>query len=235
MTCPISINNSTHVLNIAFWMCFTLCIHCLGTYFFWNKKWYVYLRAKTFMPAEKVTVTALVCLAVANAYAAWRIWFCNNWDSTDGAIILSFYFFMIITEALFFPAIMISQSAVLAIVISFIGLCISVTFAVLAMVLVDDFWACIVGIADSFACAVLLLFAINVQYQTSTLYSEYESKKADIKHTYHKSSTQKLSTIPEARPADLSQENTKASIGSRLNHRTNARNFDNTQFTIDTE
>lgn len=231
MTCPIAISDSTHVLNISFWMCFTLCIHLVGLNFFWNKRWYAYLRYKTFMPAEKIVTTALVCLAVSNAYAAWRIWFCNNWDTTDGVIILTFYFFMIITEALFFPAIMLSQSAILAIVISLISLCISITFAVLSEVLVSDFWACVVGIADSFVCAILLLFAINVQYQAPALYTEYESKKPEIKRKYESAPKQGYSTVPSD-TTPVPAQPSGAPIGQSLNFRSNAaRSYGN--FTVD--
>lgn len=240
MTCPISISNSTHVLNIAFWMCFTLSIHALGTYFFWNKRWYAYLRSETFIPAEKVTTTALICMAVANSYAAWRVWFCNNWDTTNGVIILSLYFFMIVAEAVFIPAIMLSTSGILAIVIALIGTGLSIAYTVCTFVIIEDTWSGLVGVADSFLCAVLLLLAVNVQYRAQTIYTEYDSIKDNIKRKYGSVKSSDLSTSQ----TQSSQQNTNpanetpttnSAIGSSMTHRHNAtksHKFDSDDFVI---
>lgn len=198
MGCPTSITDSTDVLNIAFWGAFTICVHIIGVYMVWNKKWYTYLHAKTIAPPEKVLTTALFALALANAYGAWRVWYCNNWDTSTGATVLAVYFFMHIFHTLFVPSVMLSLSAVLSIVLALIASGLSIAYTVLAFIVAHDTWVGLIGVANIIINLAMLIFAIQAQISPD-IYSSYKSEKEKIRPRY-----QKKALTPESEVAKQS-------------------------------
>lgn len=187
MGCPTSITDSGDVLEIGFWVCFTLCVHLVGTYFCWNKRWYAYLHGKTLAPAEKVYNTATMALALANAYGAWRVWFCNDWDTKTGLAVLSVYFFMILAQALFVPSVMLTKSPAFAIVVGIVASGLSIAFTVLAYIQAHDNWVGLIGVADIIMSLAFLIFAIELQVRSLDIYGKYEAEKGDIVRKYPKS------------------------------------------------
>ena len=187
MGCPTSITDSGDVLEIGFWVCFTLCIHLVGTYFCWNKRWYAYLHGKTLAPAEKVYTTATMALALANAYGAWRVWFCNDWDTKTGLAVLSVYFFMILAQSLFVPSVMLTKSPAFAIVVGIVASGLSIAFTVLAYIQAHDNWVGLIGVADIIMSLAFLIFAIEIQVRSLDIYGKYEAEKEDIVRKYPKS------------------------------------------------
>lgn len=185
MGCPTSITDSTDVLNILFWGAFTISVHIIGTYMAWNKKWYTYLHAKTIAPPEKVFTTALFALVLANAYGAWRVWYCNNWDTSSGVAVLSVYFFMHIVHSLFIPSVMLSFSAVVSIVVAIIASLLSIAYTVLAFTTAHDTWVGLIGVANVIVNLAFLIFAIQIQI-SSDMYVTYKTEKDKIRPRYQK-------------------------------------------------
>jgi hypothetical protein len=194
MGCPIAIADTTDILNLSFWGVVTLIAHCVGTYMFWNKRWYAYLHTFTLAPAEKVTFTALVALSVANAFAAWRVWFCDNWDTTTGLMILAVYFFMIVVHNLFIPSVMLTTSAILSIVIALGSSILSILFTVFCYMKHHE-WSGLIGIADIVVNLGFLIFAVQLQTMPK-LYTKYDDIKGEYQPVSKKPTSEKSSVAP---------------------------------------
>jgi tryptophan-rich sensory protein len=223
MGCPVALADSTDVLNASFWAAFTLVAHCLGTYMCWNKRWYAHLHTWTLAPSEKVGQTILVALAMANAFAAWRVWFCDDWDTTRGLVVLAVYVFMIIVHNLFVPSIMLTTSPPLAIVVALGASILSIVFTVFCYLYHHD-WSGLIGIADIVINLALLIFAIQLQTMPK-VYAKYDEVKDAYQSPSQRNTSEKTSSAPAPVQSAIGGQYAYSSIptgGQDLRFRANA-------------
>lgn len=177
MTCNIDIATPGETFQIIKWASFTFLFYVIGTFMFWRPRWYTFLHAKTSVaPPQNFFFLVLAGLALANTYASWRIWLCHDWNTTNGAITLGVYVFMIIAEALVIPFIMYPNLAIVGIVMALIHTALSITFTVLCFVLINDIWPALIGIANIIAGLFFLILTFQM-WSMENLNSEYETEK----------------------------------------------------------
>jgi len=160
MGCPITLADANDIWGIIQWgNGWVFPIFLLSTFFPWRRKWWEYLSVETFAPREMLVFIGLTTLALANTFAGWRHWYCNNWDVDPTP--LAVFFFMTIMAGLYFPLLNLAPSPIPAFLTSLAAAGLAVTFAVFSLI-EHDTWAAIVGFVDAAAYLAMCLLALQL-------------------------------------------------------------------------
>lgn len=172
MTCHIEVTTIHQVFGIIQWAAFTFGVCYLPSlYLAWRAKWWGFLHTETVAPPEKLVFSALAVLAAANTFAAWRMWYCDDWNADWPPLMI--YFFMVIVAALYFPFINLLRDPIPAIISSVIATGLAIVFTVYAFISRDT-WAGIVGIANIGVYAAELILAAEIKTKPK-IYESYEN------------------------------------------------------------
>ena len=212
MTCHIEVTTIHQVFGIIQWAALTFGVCYLPSlYLGWRAKWWGFLHTQTIAPPEKLVFSALAVLAAANTFAAWRMWYCDDWNADWPPLMV--YFFMVIVAALYFPFINLLRDAIPAIISSIIAIGLAVVFTVYAFISRDT-WAGIVGIANIGVYAAQLILAAEIKTKPK-IYDDYDNGINRI--AAESDATTKMPYIDDAAPAQVS-----TSIGSARTRRPSA-------------
>lgn len=81
MGCNIPFNTIDHAFGLATWLYFGLTFYVFGMFLTWRREFYKTIQSLTFWcVSERVYFVLTLVLTELNAYAAWRLWVCENWD-----------------------------------------------------------------------------------------------------------------------------------------------------------
>lgn len=173
MGCLFVVTTIDDAFQIVGWMMTTVLIFILATFTSWNPRWFAYLRGHVFLPTEKAVFSGLTVLAVANGWAAWRLWVCENWDVDPVPLLL--YLLMIIGTGFFYPVLMWAPTSVyLPILVAIIAFALSIAYTVFAFF--DDMWAGLVGVADILVTLMYIIVGVQI-WMDGTIYKKYRDVK----------------------------------------------------------
>lgn len=213
MGCPIILNTITQLFGIFQWAAFTIGLGYFPAYYLgWSKPWWGYVKFKTVAPRDKIIFGAMAALAIANTFASWRLWYCKDWD--NDWVPLGIYFFMILVNMLWPLFINLVDDALPAIVSSFVGILLAITFTTFGFIR-NDFWAGFVGVANIIAATAQFIIAFQIRSMPE-IYSDYRIHMAKLQKFQQR---EDAAAAGQAPPMEVAAPPPQASTESRLNYR----------------
>lgn len=157
MGCPTTIVTVDDIYQLGAWYLFTFAVHNVLVNLNFDYEWYDTLRKKVTLPSQNAFMGALFCVVLANGYAVWRLWFCQNWDVYP--VPLALYWVMVVLNGLWvtvMSALPQFKELIILGLVAFAALAMSVVFTVFAFL--NDTWSGVIGaVAD---CAITVYFVI---------------------------------------------------------------------------
>ena len=170
MGCNHDFNTIDSAFGFATWLYFGLLFYVLGMFFAWRPKWYSVIQKYTYwIIPEKAYVVLTFIITELNAYAAWRIWVCFNWD--EGFVAL-FMAMMVMIFMNFYPFVMmITKYASVYILVAIAYFAFSIAFLVFAFR--ADTTAGIISIIDVLLSLIYFAFALYAWTNEDHLHGKF--------------------------------------------------------------
>ncbi len=170
MGCNHNFNTIDNAFGLATWLYLGLVFYVFGMFFAWRPKWYTVIREYTYwILPERVYIVLTFVLTELNAYAAWRIWVCDNWDA---GFIALFMAVMVMLFMNFYPFVMmITKFASVYIIVALAYLAFSIVFSVFAFR--ADVTAGIITIFDLLLGLVYFFFSLYAWTKEDHLHGKF--------------------------------------------------------------
>lgn len=157
MGCNHTFNTIDDAFGLFTWLYFGLFFYVFGMFFTWRPTWYSIIQKYTYFAIpDRVYLILTLVLTELNAYAAWRIWVCEDWD----VYFIPLFFGMLMMLFMnFFPfVLMVTKYASAYALAALAFLAIAVVFMIFAFI--KDTTAGVIAIFDVLLALIYLAFSL---------------------------------------------------------------------------
>jgi hypothetical protein len=177
MGCSVAPSDLPSGIQFVYYFIFTVVIYNSGLYSCWNTLWWGLINRKYGVPSHHTVFAFFTCVAVFEAWGAWRIWFCDGWVIHMLPII--FYFAMIVCTSMFFVVFMLAPSIEYSALVAVGGIVMSILYTIFAYS--PDVYAFVTGLVNIGICIGQLLLTLRIFHDegsTHESYNDYATIKA---------------------------------------------------------
>lgn len=173
MTCNICVESLTAGWGFFQWMFLYLAINCICLYMLWRPKWFE-SHMKALLPfPQTLFFTLKLVLTILNAWAAFELWHCKNWDVDCAPLFLSVFTFVLLSV---FPlVVMLTEQTGAHVITALAAFGLALGFTIVAWK--QSTFAGAVGLIDVIEAIIYFFFAFSVWMRRPLINSIHDKSK----------------------------------------------------------